>query len=151
MKLVTLFLALLGASQFAAAQQPFATIAVINLGCSTSSGSDTFPISSWNFQVTREIVYGGGNQPSRTVYGDFYIQMNDDACGLELTVNRSLQRLTMTQVDPNTGKRLMVIDLTGAKVARSVTNGGVRAVVLTYSAIDITTYYPDPKKASSAP
>lgn len=153
MKFAHAMLAFVAAAGVAAAQQPSVTVMVSSLGCSTTLGSDTFPISNWAFGVTAPTTGGstaGGGGVPRPSFTLFSIGMSDNACGAPLETlllnKKTIDTLTMTQFDPSTGKEVMTIQLRNVKVTQSYSNGVNQAVNFSYSRIVMTTYYPNKKQ-----
>lgn len=139
MKIASWALALVAVAGIAAAQQPPMTVMVSGLGCSTASGSNTFPITEWTFSASAPPTI---THPSPAHFSDFSIAMNSDACSAKLALNHHVSLLTMTEYDA-TGKQVMTVQLTNAIVAANGTNGAVLEIRFTYDTIRIATYYPN--------
>jgi hypothetical protein len=142
MKFANLMLAFLAVAGGAAAQQPSMTISVTGLGCSTTAGSNVFPIVSWAFGVSDTIT--PPIHPPSFTYLNF--GKNQDACTAKLQAaaasHQNFNSLTMTQYDPISGNKLMTIQLSnGVSVQEDHVSGTNESVAIAYGTIALTSYF----------
>ena len=136
MKLSLAVLVMVGLTTLASAQQAQAklTIAISDLGCSTSQGPHTFEVQNWTFGATNSAGTPGaaGSGAGRVQITALTVNKLFDECSASLfaavAAGKHLTSLVLTQTDPTGRTRVMTVQL-GDVVVSNYRLGGADATL----------------------